>query len=79
MSAWPIPCDFCGHVADSRDSYADSRADLAVHVHRQHPSQPLPGTWTVADVHVALYPTAADPNSRCPACNPPIQSPGGAA
>lgn len=47
---WPIPCDYCDHIADSRDSYGDTRADLAVHVHLTHPGKPLPGTWTVADV-----------------------------
>lgn len=50
MSAWPIPCDYCEHVADSHDSYGDTRADLAVHVHLSHPGKPLPGTWTIADV-----------------------------
>lgn len=49
-STWAIPCDHCDHIADSRDSYADSRADLAVHVHLHHPGKPLPGTWTIADV-----------------------------
>lgn len=50
MSDWPIACDHCPHVADSHDSYADTRADLAVHVHLTHPGKPLPGTWTIADV-----------------------------
>ena len=40
MSSYPIPCPHCDHIADSWDSYGDTRHELDQHKLRKHPDQP---------------------------------------
>lgn len=46
---YPIQCPHCPHIADSQDSHADSKADLRLHIEKNHPDKDVPDIWFTDD------------------------------